>query len=353
MPSRRAFLAGLAAASLPAPSWADLGHPAVLSAARTQDGTFRLVGLRANGALAFNIPLPARGHAAAAHPTLAEAVAIARRPGTFAKVIDCATGAIKTTLSAPNGRHFYGHGAFSSDGALLFTPENDIATGAGRVGVWSRVDGYERIDEFASGGIGPHEIIRLSSGDLAIANGGIRTHPDQGRAKLNLESMRANLSILSPDGALIERAELPREQRLNSIRHVAAGDSGKIYLGCQWQGDAFDAPPLVAVFQPGAGVRFLESDLVQVQRAKGYIGSVSKLGAGVATSSPRGGIVQVFGSTGDLLLTGNAPDICGLASIGSIGLATDGMGHVYHLSDTSLNRVASHRLAFDNHLVAL
>jgi hypothetical protein len=66
--------------------------------------------------LVFQIPLPGRGHAAAIHPQKPQAVAFARRPGTFAVVTNCVTGQPSARLSAPAGRHFYGHGAFSRDG---------------------------------------------------------------------------------------------------------------------------------------------------------------------------------------------------------------------------------------------
>jgi hypothetical protein len=65
---------------------------------------FFLHGLTASGGSAVPDPLPGRGHAAAAHPTRAEAVAFARRPGTFALVIDCATGETRHRLTPPEGR---------------------------------------------------------------------------------------------------------------------------------------------------------------------------------------------------------------------------------------------------------
>ncbi|MEM7491317.1 MAG: DUF1513 domain-containing protein, partial [Pseudomonadota bacterium] len=120
---RRSFLAGSTAA-LTAPAWAALGDPAFLAAGRRPDGRFALHGLRADGAVAFRLPLPARGHAAAAHPTRPLAVAFARRPGTFALVIDCAEGREVRRLHAPDGRHFQGHGAFLDGGRVLATTEN-------------------------------------------------------------------------------------------------------------------------------------------------------------------------------------------------------------------------------------
>lgn len=69
-PHRRGFIAGLLALGVvPVPTWADAGTPAYLSAAATSDGAYALFGLSHTLDILFRIPLPARGHAAAAHPT--------------------------------------------------------------------------------------------------------------------------------------------------------------------------------------------------------------------------------------------------------------------------------------------
>ncbi|WP_415400595.1 DUF1513 domain-containing protein [Tateyamaria sp. SN3-11] len=355
MPSRRTFLAGLASASVtPTLGWADVGNPVALSAALRSDGQHVLVGLTETGDITFQIPLPARGHAAAAHPHVAEAVAIARRPGTFAKVIDCATGDTKQTLIAPNGRHFYGHGAFSGDGALLFTPENDIATGQGRIGVWDRSAGYARLDDFTSAGIGPHEILRLPNGNLAVANGGIRTHPASGRDKLNLDTMRPNLAVFDTDGRLIDFADVPAATHQNSLRHISAAPDGTLVCGFQWQGDPFEAPSLVALYKGnGALVPTVMDDAI-LHHLDGYIGSVSAFGGQFAASSPRGGRALTFDATGAQTGTHRATDVCGLcATLARTCLVTDGLGQVHELSDAGLTPLKTHPLAFDNHLVAL
>ena len=75
MTSRRQFLGtALAAAALPRLGWADAGDPAFLAAAQDPDGSYSLFGLSASGADLFRVPLPARGHAATAHPEVPEAV---------------------------------------------------------------------------------------------------------------------------------------------------------------------------------------------------------------------------------------------------------------------------------------
>ncbi len=350
MLTRRIFLAGIGATAAPVGSWAEANHPVALSAARRPDGRFALVGLRADGSLALDLDLPARGHAGAAHPTRAEALVLARRPGTYALVIDCISGAIRQRLTAPEGRHFYGHGAFTADGSLFLAPENDIETGEGRIGIWDAALGYQRIEDLPSGGIGPHEIIRLASGSFAIANGGIRTHPDKGREKLNLDTMRPNLTILSPSGRIIDQAEANAPQ--NSLRHIAEDARGRIITGSQWQGDLYDAPPLVGAYSDGV-LRDLDDDPALPLRLDGYVGSVEKLGGGAAVTSPRGGVALVFDETGAATLSTPAPDVCGLASHAGDTLATDGNGNVHRLSQSGMDRIATHDLAFDNHIVSL
>ena len=222
MTSRRAFLAGLAAASLPGIVWADIGSPAFIAAGKAGDG-FLLHGLTATGQSLFRIALPARGHAAAAHPTQALAVAFARRPGVFALVIDCATGTTRHQLTPPAGRQFNGHGAFSRDGALLMTSEVVAEGSAGRIGLWE-TRGFTRIDEWDSHGIGPHEVRLMPDGNLIVANGGIQTDPND-RAKLNLATMRPNLTLLSPTGALLCTVVLPFRPEVAGWAALTAGIS--------------------------------------------------------------------------------------------------------------------------------
>lgn len=356
MPSRRTLLAGFGAAALtPSFGWAAVGRPVAVSAAQLPSGGFALIGLDQLGDITFQIPLPGRGHAAAAHPHLAEVVAIARRPGTFARVVDCATGQLRQTLAAPRGRHFYGHGAFTQDGSLLFTTENDINTGAGRIGVWERHSAYIRIGEFASGGIGPHEILRMPDGNLAVANGGIRTHPDSGREKLNLDTMRGNLSIFSAEGTLLDQAVVSPDTHLNSLRHIAVQTDGTIACGFQWQGDPYDAPALLALYRGNAALRDVHMDEDLLRALDGYIGSVAAhVTDGFIASSPRGGRVLTFAKEGLRGTIHRAHDVCGLAQCSAnSSLVTDGNGHVYRLESSGLRLQHRHKLAFDNHLVTI
>ncbi len=350
MATRRSFIAGMLATGVVAkPTWANAGSPDYLSAARTSDGRFVLCGLRIDGSIAFQLPLPARGHAAAAHPKYPEAVAFARRPGTYAVVLDCTNGRLKARLEAPTGRHFYGHGTYSKDGDLLFTSENEFEAARGRVGVWDVRKDYARVGEFSSGGIGPHDVKLKPDGQtLVVANGGIETHPATGRTKLNLPTMRSNLSFLQLDGALIERVELGAQHQRNSIRHLAVSGEGVVAFAMQWQGDIGENLPLLGTYRRDTGSTELFEE-ASVRKMQGYLGSIA-IGARanqVAVTSPRSGVVQVFGPAG--LLEAPLVDVCGIAIAGHDFIVTTGEGLVRTPADGDIR----YDLAWDNHLVAI
>ncbi|MCR9089406.1 MAG: DUF1513 domain-containing protein [Rhodobacteraceae bacterium] len=358
MATRRRVLAGLLASGLmPAASWADAGSPAYLAAARRSDGRFILVGLTVDGMPLFDLPLPARGHAAAAHPVRPEAVAFARRPGRFALVLDCSTGGLLARLDAPPGRHFYGHGAFSVDGTRLFTTENDYGAAQGMIGIWDAAREYRRLGEFPSGGVGPHDLLRLPGSDqLVVANGGIETHPDSGRAKLNLPAMRPNLSYLDPHGTLLEQVAPDPALHMNSIRHLAVAPDGTVAIAFQWQGDPYDAPPLLALHRRGVPLTYCEAPPPLHRQMHGYGGSiaVSESGDEVAITSPRGGMVQVFDlALGAFVAAHELADVCGVSAQKSGFLVTTGTGAVHGLRGDVLRSAGSHALQWDNHLVGL
>ncbi|WP_167647658.1 DUF1513 domain-containing protein [Mameliella alba] len=350
MANRRHFLAGLlAATACPRPTWAEAGSPAFLSAAMTRDGRYQLCGLSAAGQITFACPLPDRGHAAAAHPEQPLAVGFARRPGRFAVVLDCVTGNEIARFDALEGRHFYGHGAFSPDGTRLYTAENDYASARGVIGVWS-LDG-KRLGEFDSHGTGPHDIRLMPDGQtLVVANGGIETHPDAGRTKLNIPLMEPSLAFLSLEGALLEQQRLERSLHKNSIRHLAVGPDGTVAFAMQWQGDLSKNPPLIGVTRQGGTPRLFTAPPEQAARMQGYAGSVALLADAreVAITSPRGGLLQVFDlGSGALKRTIDMVDVCGVAASGTDFLLTSGTGEVR--GETHV----THDLHWDNHLVPI
>lgn len=351
---RRRFLTALMAGAVaPRLGWADAGSPAILGAAREADGGYALFGLSHTGADLFRIPLPGRGHAGAAHPTAPEAVAFARSPGNFAIVLNCVTGQVTARLRAPQGRHFYGHGSFIAGGDILCTSENAYETGEGRIGLWSRRDGWRRIGEIPTHGIGPHEIKRTTGDILVAANGGYRNHPDQPGVKLDVDLMRPNLSYVNADGTLLDQVELPPELRQNSIRHIAFGQDEVVAFGMQWQGDPAEGMPLLGLHRRGQDAVLADLPIHEAVAMQGYVGSVAFDAGGrrVAISSPRGGRVQVFDDRGSHLHTIRREDVCGLAPAGAGFFISDGLGGLVQADDGVHPLAKTPGRAWDHHLV--
>ena len=356
MTTRRGFLASLLAASaLPSLSWGDAGSPNYLAAAKRADGTFALHGLTAQGVTLFSIALPARGHAATAHPTRPEAVAFARRPGTYAIILNCANGAVITRLTPPQGSQFNGHGVFSQDGQILHTSEVIADTSEGRIGLWDAADGYRRIGSWPSGGIGPHDLKRLpGSASLVIANGGIQTDP-QDRTKLNIDTMRPNLTYLDAAGQITDLIELGPEYRQNSIRHLAIAADSTVAFALQWEGDPAEPAPLLGLHKQGLAPQLCTVPEAEMFVMQGYAGSIAFDPAGleVAITSSHGGAVQIYGRDGTFISGILRADASGIAATSNGFLLTDGFGTVSSIIDHRLVPMTQGNALWDNHLVAL
>ena len=315
-----------------------------------------------SGRIRHDVPLPGRGHGFAADPATGTVVVFARRPGGWALALDPATGRVSDRLAAGPGRRFYGHGAFSPDGAFLYTSENRFEDGAGVIGVWEAGRGWRRVCEWPSHGVGPHEIRMSEQGTmLAVANGGIRTHPDTGRAKLNLDSMAPSLAIVdTADGRLVRSASLgPRLHRL-SIRHLDTDRDGRIVVAMQHQGARTDPVPLVA-FERGGRLASAPAPAGMTRRMRGYAGSVSFDASGdyAAASHPHAGIVSLWAvRTTRLLAVTALDDVCGVAPGADAGwfIATGADGQIASIdacTGQSTILARSDGSHWDNHLLAL
>ena len=268
-----------------------------------------------DGALA--VALPDRGHDIAVAPDGATAVVFGRRPGFFAAVIDLAGKRLLTMLDSPQGRHFYGHGTFSEDGALLFATENAYETGEGRIAIYDATAGYRRVGDWPSHGIGPHDLALTRDGKALIAaNSGVRTHPAHDREKLNLDTMAPSVALISAaDGSLIGEARPPQDWHRLSTRHVWVAPDGLIAVGMQWDGDPFELVPLVATWD-GSGELVLCDEGEPANLAlKGYTGAIAfdPSGTVIAATSPQGHSAGLW-RRDDLtpLASLPVPEVCGL-----------------------------------------
>lgn len=350
--NRRMLLKGLAAAALlPQRGWASVGAPAWLAAGRRAEDSHALHGIAPSGEIVFAVPLPGRGHASAAHPHRAEAVAFARRPGSFGIVLDCRTGAVLHRLTPPPGRQFNGHGAFSADGQILYTSEVVAMGSAGRIGLWDARHNYRRIGEWDSFGIGPHDLRLLPDGGLVVANGGIETDPDD-RTPLNLDHMQPNLAIIDAGGALLSQRMLADDLHRNSIRHLAPMPDG-VAFAMQWQGDPAMPVTLLGVARGDGPLTAITPPETEAFAMQGYAGSIAANAGMIAITSPRGGVAMLFDADGGYLATLRRADLCGVAPADDAPFTlTDGAGAIWAADADGLRLRARHAVAWDNHLVA-
>lgn len=308
--------------------------------------------------------LPGRGHDVAFDPVAGRVVAFARRPGTFAVAFTVAGEREPEVIAAAPGRHFFGHGVFSADGAMLYATENDFAAGRGVIGIYDARDGYRRIGEIETGGVGTHELVWTADRrTFAIANGGVDTTPVAGgRTDLNRADMDASLTLVdAASGRLLARHTLGPALSQLSIRHLAVDVRGDLWFGCQHYGDPTELPPLAGRLVPGREPELFALPEDLAPRAKNYVGSVAVTADGGAAvfSAPKGGLLFAFAAgSGGFLGTAAFDDGCGVAP------APDGAGDVFVTGGTGrvgcwspggadADAIARAPMAFDNHLVRL
>ncbi|KGD86552.1 DUF1513 domain-containing protein [Rhizobium sp. YS-1r] len=341
-----AFTAALSPRALMALERADAVYA---SGFRAPDGSFGIATVSERGEIIDRVALPARAHGMAYSGATGRAVAFARRPGTFAMVFDPAGRAEPIIVTSPEGRHFYGHGHFSPDGRLLYASENDFDGNRGMIGIYDARDEFRRIGEFDAHGIGTHDMNVSDDGKLlVIANGGIETHPDFGRTKLNLDRMEPSLVLIdAKTGALIQRHGLPISLRQLSTRHLDMDGNGRIWFACQWEGARNALPPLAGWFSRGEDIALLSLPEETTARLGNYVGAiaVNRREGLVGLTSPVGGAaVTLDAKTGVVLKEEAVRDAAGVAPAAR-GIAVSSY-------DGQFNETRS-QVAWDQHIALL
>lgn len=371
------------------------GPALFVSAARRGTDDFVAAVFDDRGQIVSTVPLPARAHGAASHPASGHACIFARRPGLFMSTFTLQQSAIHRVINAVSGRHFYGHGAYSSSGRHLYATENDYIHGRGVVGVYDTQAGYTRVAEFDSGGIGPHEMLRAPGSDiLLVANGGIQTHPDSGREKLNIDRMQPSICILDAGtGKILGKHRITDSLHQVSIRHMACADNGIAWFAGQYEGDA-DRPESIAGqldihqsmdsfngYESSEGMSWLSLPDELLARTQYYLSSVAVVGKQVFFTSSHGGLAfSVDRQSAELVEQYSMMDCSGVASelrgegastpipnagganramiedgrvLGSGALLTSGTGELVRLFEGGIGSLTIHPLQWDNHVYRL
>ncbi|MDX1457251.1 MAG: DUF1513 domain-containing protein [Marinobacter sp.] len=330
--------------------------PLLISAADTPDGRHTLVGTDLHGERRFLIPVDERCHGGCPRPGSSQLVLFARRPGRHFYVLDAKQGTLIQQVAAGQDHHFYGHGVFSHDGRYLYATENHYPSGQGWIGVYDAQRNYQRIRRLSAGGIGPHELrLHPDGSTLVVALGGIQTHPDYERIKLNLATMAPALLLMDRHTGDILQRHTPSHHQL-SCRHLDISPDGIVVAGYQYQGPDWQTPPLIARLNTQSG-QFEEIDLPQqVQRTlNNYTASIAihPNTPNTLVTAPRGGRALLLNhQSGRLIQHFQIPDCAGATADYDGFVISSGNGRLYRIThDThSLQPLGHQTIRWDNHL---
>ncbi len=112
-------------------------------------------------------------HGITPHPARKREIVMFEKHGPGCCVFDLAAREVLRAVACAPQRQFYGHGAYSPDGALLYCTETDLQDG--RRGYITVRDGntFETLGDFPSHGLAPHDCQFAADGrTLVVANGG-------------------------------------------------------------------------------------------------------------------------------------------------------------------------------------
>ncbi|SNY99001.1 DUF1513 domain-containing protein [Halomonas sp. hl-4] len=361
MHRRQVLKAGLGsvAMALTPLSWALPAREEVdwlFSAVDDASGGHFIAGVALDGQARFMIEVPERCHGGCLRPDSRQAVLFARRPGTRMHVIDGDSRQLAHTIAAGEGYHFYGHGVFDLSGRYLYVTANRLADSAGLVRVYDAVNDYIHVRDMSLEGIGPHELRLMPDGDtLVIGLGGIQTHPDYGRVKLNLDTMAPALVLMDRHSGEILARHAPSHHQL-SCRHLDVAADGTVIAGYQFEGPEWEAHPLICRLDAKGRFSELALSADVTTSLNQYIASVafSRVSANVLVTAPRGNRVLLLDAAqGKLVANLALPDAAGARCDGNGGfLVSSGQGGLYRVTPdlAAPELLASLALRWDNHL---
>lgn len=163
-------------------------------------------------------PMSFLAHGIHRNPTNQNQLAIFEKKGPNACEYDLSSKKIVRVIPKIDNRYFYGHGAYSLDGKILFSTETELSGLNGMIGIRDSID-LTYLGEFPSYGKEPHECKLIDNGKtLVVTNGGGDKNGDSPSVTyIDVNSQK-----------LIEKVELTRAE-LNT-GHLAIGEKGDLVV---------------------------------------------------------------------------------------------------------------------------
>ena len=335
----------------------------LVAASKNKAAEYFIAAIDRKGRLVSKVKLPERGHDAIAIPKKpGHALVFSRRPDRFALEVDLTNGRVVHEISSQPDTHFYGHGVLSVDGQFLYTSENLYGQKHGVI-VVRETESYRVVKRFHSHGVGPHQLKLLGDGKtLVVANGGILTHPDWPRIKLNLDDMHSNLAYIDRNtGALLSLVEVP-EQAL-SLRHLDVTEDDRVVVAAQYEGKQYEVKKtsiqaLAFSHKQGEVLLPFSASSSQWKSMKHYTASILTVGGHAYVSCPRSNTVNIFDlKSNRLVRQNNLPDVAGLCALDGQVLASSGVGMLLNVSGSEASLLGQKAdrdsLYFDNHMTTI
>jgi hypothetical protein len=333
----------------------------LVSGCSDKKGRFFAAAFDLQGQLINKVALPARAHQVIPMKSKpGHALVFARRPGNYVLEIDFTRGEVVNHISVGDGQRFYGHGALIKNDSILLTTENDYKNGKGLIVLRDRKT-QQVIEQYDSGGIGPHQLAvmpNLNENLIVIANGGIQTHPEQSRKKLNIDSMQPNLTYMALETGQIE-GKFELENKQLSIRHLDVSAQGKVVAGLQYQGASTDEVPLAISHQGEDQLSLLKANNNTWRKMKQYTASVcinSKSNT-VAITCPKADLLTFWQlDSNEFIASHKLKDGAGATLIDDSFIASTGRGRIISqnnpLKPYQINADFDD-LRWDNHMTAI
>lgn len=331
--------------------------PALLTAARDQNGQPLVVALGTDGTLLWQQALPQRAHDIAISPDQKIAAVFARRPGQYVRLYQIESGELVNEFNCDSQTQFNGHGCFSDDGRSLWATQtvfNESAQPSGQLARFN-IDsgGQTATQKLSSGGLDPHQILLVGE-HLVIAHGGYAEPMGGGnmggsKKKVLDPTQPPALSWLNAATGEVESEQCLANPQL-SLRHLAKGPNNSVIVGAQSDIKQENRDPLVFRSQLDGQLNALTEPELGWRALAGYVGSVACSEDQVTITSPKGGVAVTW-ATNIKNQTGKITplaDVCGAGYVAQSLVLTNGFGQL------ALD-AQSHQfnLAFDNHLATL
>lgn len=177
-----------------------LGGGKYIDTKQADDIQYVVAGTRMDGKAPQLVPVNFFPHGIVIDPNNPFRLMLFEKKGPGACEVDWRSGKMTRTLTPKPGCHFYGHGAFSTDGTLIYATETYLNNQAGTITVRDAKT-LSLLGEFPTYGENPHDCHLFANGEkMAITNAGGNYGTDKAPAVTYVEVSSGRLLEKIPLG---------------------------------------------------------------------------------------------------------------------------------------------------------